>query len=189
MSIEVWSVVASIGTFVVITATAIAAVLQLGHMRSANKIAQIQTFFAEYEGAELRDAFRFVRNELALRLEDPKFRAELRGTGSARSKHPELAIANFFDQWGMYYRDGVIDRDSFMRLNAGVVLAFWRRLEPVVALYATSTGGSNMTWEQFEYLAVQATRWLAKYPNGDYPPGVERIPLKDRWAEEDRASR
>jgi hypothetical protein len=188
MPIEIWSVIASVGTFVVITATAIAAVLQLGHMRSANKVAWIQTFLAEYEGSELRDAFRFVRNELATRLEDPEFRAEIMLPAPDRAKHPELAIANFFDRWGLYYRDGVIDRTSFMRVNAGIVVSFWRRLEPVIAITARVTGGVNTSWEQFEYLTIQARQWLAQHPHGDYPPGVERIRVEDPWSEDDRSS-
>ena len=78
MSLELWSTIASVGTFVVITATAIAAVLQLRHLRAANMVAAIQSFFNAYEGPELREAFQFVRNELPLRLEDRTFRQELR---------------------------------------------------------------------------------------------------------------
>ena len=159
---ELWSTIASVGTFVVIAATAIAAVFQLRHMRAANKIARIQAFFTEYEGQELRDAFRFARTELTARLEDPVFRAELRGVGGLdRVKHPELAICNFFDQWGLYYRDGVIDEASFMRVNAGIINLFWTRLEPVIAIFAAASG--------------------------DYPKGETRIELIDRWADEDRA--
>ena len=188
MAIEMWSVIASVGTFVVITATAIAAVLQLGHLRAANKVTYIQAFFHEFEGPELSEAFRFVRNELASRLEDPEFREELRAPrGTDRKTHPEISICNFFDQWGLYYRDGVIDRASFMRVNAGVIVGFWTRLEPVVALVADGTGGSNTAFEQFEYLTVQARRWRELHPGGSYPPGVERIPLQDPWAEEDRS--
>lgn len=187
MSLEAWSTVASVGTFVVIAATALAAVLQLRHMRAANKIAQIQAFFTEYEGPELRDAFRFVRTELAERLKDPAFRTELRNPeGVDRVAHPEISICNFFDQWGLYYRDGVIDRTSFMRVNAGVIDGFWTKLEPVVAITAAVDGG-NSAFEQFEYLTVQARRWLAQYPAGDYPRGEARIPLDDPWADEDKA--
>lgn len=184
MSLEVWSVIASVGTFVVISATAIAAVLQLRHMRAANKIAQIQAFFTEYEGPELRDAFRFVRSELAERLKEPAFREELRSSGVDRAAHPEISICNFFDQWGLYYRDGVIDRTSFMRVNAGVVAGFWKLLEPVIAITAAADGG-NTSFEQFEYLTVQARRWLEQYKAGDYPRGETRIELRDPWAEED----
>jgi hypothetical protein len=184
MSLEVWSTIASVGTFVVIAATAIAAVLQLQHLRAANKVAYIQTFFAEYEGPELRDAFTFVREELTKRLEDPRFRQELRRGNPDRAKHPEVSICNFFDQWGLYFRDGVIDRESFLRVNAGVIVSFWNILEPVIAILAAATG-SNTAFEQFEFLTVNARRWIARHPGGNYPSGVERIPLRDQWAEED----
>ena len=184
MSLEFWSTIASVGTFLVITATAIAAVLQLRHMQAANKIAYIYQFFHEYDGPELRDAFSFVRHELAARLEDPAFRRELREGVTDRRKHPEVIIGNFFDQWGLNYRDGAIDRDSFMRMNAAIVLANWNRLAPVVALLADTDAG-NTSFQQFEYLAVKAREWLEHHPQGDYPKGAPRIPLVDPWAETD----
>ena len=189
MSLELWSVIASVGTFVVITATAVAAVLQLGHMRAANKVTYIQAFFHEFEGPELREGFEFVRKYLAARLEDPVFRNELRSGFPDRATHPEIAICNFFDQWGLYYRDGVIDGESFMRVNAQVIANYWGRLEPVVALIATMTGGVNRAFEQFEFLTVRARKWLARHPDGNYPSGAERIPVADRWAEEDAGQR
>ncbi|MBV8282486.1 MAG: hypothetical protein JO347_10555, partial [Candidatus Eremiobacteraeota bacterium] len=44
MSLELWSTIAAVGTFVVITATAIAAVIQLRHMRSSNQITILNDF-------------------------------------------------------------------------------------------------------------------------------------------------
>lgn len=176
MSLEFLSAVASVGTFVVITATAIAAVLQLRQQRAANKIAYIQSFYSGYEGAELQPAFDFVRYKLGERLRDPKFRAELRPGGFAvRANHPEITVLNFFDLWGLYYRDGVVDRDSFMRVFGGVVAGFWDLLEPVIALNSDAHG--NTVCQDFEYLAVEAKNWLARHPNGDYPHGAPRIPL------------
>ena len=176
MSLDIWSTIATVGTFVVITATAIAAVLQLKHMRAANKVAYIQAFFHEYEGPELRDAFDFVRNTLKSKLEDPAFRNELRAGQTDRSRHPEITVCNFFDQWGFYYRDGVIDRESFLRANAGVVDAFWTDLEPAIALLADPEKG-NVSFQDFEYLTVQARRWMSRNPAGNYPKGESRITL------------
>lgn len=186
MSLEFWTAIASVGTFVVIAATAIAAILQLRHMRSANKVAAIQTFAITYEGSELHDAFHFVRTELRKRLEDPAFRRELRSGDLDRAKHPEIQICNFFDQWGLYYRDGVIDRRSFMRVNAGMIVDFWKLLEPALALMADPVKG-NTAEQQFEYLTVQARRWLERYPEGDYPKSEQRIPLVDPWRDVDAA--
>ena len=185
-SLEFWSTAASVGTFIVIAATAIAAVFQLRHMRSANQVAAIQTFAANYEGPELRDAFHFVRAELAERLQDPAFRRELRSGITDRMKHPELTICNFLDQWGFYYRNGVIDRESFLRINAALIVKFWERLEPVVALFADPQKG-NVSFQEFEYLTVQARCWVERHPDGDYPKGALRIPLVDRWQAEDSA--
>jgi len=187
MSIEVWSAMAQIGTFVVIALTAIAALIQLQHLRSANQLTAWQTFFQMYEGAELADAFHFVREELAERLQDPVFRAELRNGAIDRARHPEIKIANFFDQWGSYYRMGAIDRSAFMIASADMIDSFWQLLEPVVALSAVRSGGVNMSFESFEYMAVQAKEWLASHPGGNYPAGVARMPLVDKWADVDRA--
>ncbi|MBV8170927.1 MAG: hypothetical protein JO219_03240 [Candidatus Eremiobacteraeota bacterium] len=185
MSLDALSAIAQIGTFVVIAATAIAALVQLSHLRAANQVASFGAFIREYEGPELRDAFHFVRTQLATRLEDPAFRQQLRGGPVDRDEHPEVAVANFFDLWGGYYREGVIDRTAFMRHNARIVISFWNILEPVVALSVTD--GVNTAWEQFEYLAVQAREWVAHHPGGDYPSGMKRIPLVDRWRDADTA--
>ena len=174
MSLDAWAAFAQVGTFVVIAATAIAALIQLKHLRAANDMSASNMFIQEYEGPDLRDAFSFVRTQLAKRLEDPAFREELRSSQLDRSIHPEIAICNFFDQYGGYYRQGAVNRTMFMRHNAGVVLRFWELLEPVVALVAEPSG-SNTSFEQFEYVAVQAQDWVANHPKGDYPKGMRRI--------------
>jgi hypothetical protein len=174
MPLDVWASIAQILTFAVIAATAVAALVQLRHLRAANQVSAIQLFAQMYEGSELRDAFHFVRTELATRLQDPAFREELTSGSLDRLKHPEVSICNFFDQWGGYYRLGVIDRRAFMRQNAGVIDGFWRLLEPAIRLMA-SARGVNTAFEQFEYLEVAARTWLASHPDGDYPKDWPRI--------------
>ena len=180
MMLETFSAIAQIGTFVVIAATAVAALVQLRHLRAANDMAAASAFIMEFEGVELRDAFAFVRMQLKQRLEDPTFRAEIVGAIQDRSKHPEIAVLNFFDLWGGHYRGGAINRTWFMRHNAGVVLGFWELLEPVVVLSA-APDGTNTAFEAFEYLSVKAQDWIAAHPKGDYPRGVRRMPLRNRW--------
>ncbi len=188
MTLEVWSVIASVGTFVVVAATAMAALLQLRHMQAANKVQYIQSLFSEYEGPELRDALDFVRTSLADRLTDPEFCRELRDGDTSRGKHPEVSVCNFFDQWGMCFRDGVIERESFLRINAGLISSMWTRLEPVVALLADPVHG-NLSFQDFEYLTVHARRWLARHPAGDYPRRMERLPIALPQALLDEANR
>src|SRR5262250_647965 len=108
MMLETFSAIAQIGTFVVIAATAVAALVQLRHLRAANDMAAASAFIMEFEGLELREAFAFVRMQLKQRLEDPTFRAEIVGAIQDRSKHPEIAVLNFFALWGGHYRGGAI---------------------------------------------------------------------------------
>jgi hypothetical protein len=180
MSLEAVAAFAQIGTFVVIGGTAIAALVQLRHLRAANEMAAASMFIQEFEGSELREAFSFVRTQLEQRLEDPEFRKEIRGGKPDRRRHPEISVLNFFDLWGGHYRGGAINRTWFMRHNAGVVLGFWSLLEPVVAILAVHDG-ANLSFEGFEYLAVKAQDWVAAHPAGDYPKGARRLDLIDKW--------
>jgi hypothetical protein len=102
-------------------------------------------------------------------------------TGAPTVYKNSEVLCNFFDQWGLYYRSGAIDRAAFMRVNSGIVLGFWELLAPVVALLADPVRG-NLSFQQFEYLAVQARRWQERHPAGDYPKGEQRMPLVDRFS-------
>ena len=186
MSLEAWAALAQVATFIVIAAAAAASLVQLRHLWAANQVAAVRTLLEEYEGAELRDAFHFVRTELAARLEDPVFREELLSGDLDRVKHPEVTICNFFDKWGSHYREGAIDKRAFMRMMAGVTVTFWKSLEPAIALRANSNG-VNTAFEHFEYVTVEARSWIAVHPDGDYPTGKPRIPLVNPWKKADRA--
>ncbi|HXW77177.1 MAG TPA: hypothetical protein VEJ20_07200 [Candidatus Eremiobacteraceae bacterium] len=181
MTLAAWSDVAQIGVFIVITVTAVAALIQVRHLRTANQGAWLQAWMRDYEGPEYREAFRFVRDELSQRLEDPAFREDLRVGRAERSKHPEIVIANLFELWGMYFRLGAVDQRMFLAENHSVITAFWERLEPVVVLIAYRSAGNNDGFHSFEYLTVRAREWAASHHGGDYPKGASRIPLVDRW--------
>lgn len=76
MSLELWTTIASVGTFLVITATAVAAVIQLYHIRSSNQIAILTEFREAIEKPEFSAALDFVRG-LDDKLKDPAFRTQL----------------------------------------------------------------------------------------------------------------
>ena len=187
MSLESVATIAQIATFIVIAVTAIAALVQLRHMRSGNQVSALQTFIQMFEGREFGGAFHFVRSELTERLKDPEFRRELRSSDIDRRKHPEIAIANFFEVWGNYYRNGVIDKHAFMQDMAGIVVDFWDRLEPVIAMLSSESGG-NPYFENFEFLVIHAREWRSRHPQGTFPAGLRRVPLIDPWKELDAAT-
>lgn len=184
MSAEFWTAFGSLGTFVVIAATGVIAMVQLRHLRAANQALVMHNLFNEYEGPEYRDAFHFVRVDLANRLADPDFRRELRSGVTDRVKHPEIIILNFMEQMAALYRYGAMDRAIFLQSFSTVVVGFWDRLEPVIALMADPTHG-NLIFQHFESMALDARRWVREHPHGKFALGAERIALVDRWRDAD----
>jgi hypothetical protein len=149
---------------------------QLRHMRAANQVSSLSAFLDDYEGPKYRDAFNFVRTDLAKRLEDPEFRRELREGRLDRHTHPEITVCNFFEQWGMFFRIGAIDARFMTALK--VAAGFWDLLEPVVAITAERTGGVNIVFENFVFLASKRGSGSQSIRTGRYPP----TPHACRWS-------
>jgi hypothetical protein len=63
MSLELVNALATLGTFLVIAATAIAAIVQLRHARSSNQIEALAEFREGTQDPEMRIAERFVLHE------------------------------------------------------------------------------------------------------------------------------
>jgi hypothetical protein len=77
MSLELANTLATLGTFVVIAATAIAALLQLRHARSSNQIAALNELRETTETPAFLEASHFVQGGLSAKLQDPAFRYQV----------------------------------------------------------------------------------------------------------------
>ncbi len=77
MSLELVNTFATLGTFVVIAATAIAAVVQLRHMRGSNQITALNELRETMETPDFQATSHFVGSELPAKLRDPAFRYQL----------------------------------------------------------------------------------------------------------------
>ena len=77
MSLELVATLASIGTLLVIAATAVAAFVQLRHLSGSNSISALTESREVLESAEFAAAQRFVASELPELLKDPAVRHEL----------------------------------------------------------------------------------------------------------------
>ena len=156
MSLEVWSTVASLGTFVVITATAIAALVQLRHARSANQIAAVTEIRETLESEKFTRARRFVAEEGPKLIADPEGRRKLAG----EILPPEIRdVGNFFEVMGAFVKFGIIDQALVRDLWDGLVYTTWKQLEPVAMMRRQRFRG---TWASFEYLAVICEKSLAR---------------------------
>ncbi len=189
MSLELANTLAASGTFVVVAATAIAAIVQLRHARSSNHIAALNELRETMGTAEFLAAQHLVEGELSAKLHDPAFRYQV-ATRSARSAETRALIAkinahaNFYETVGMIVRTGLVDRKLVLQQWDGVVIWTWEHLAPYTAILRRSEG--NVLWERFEYLTVLAQDWLAAHPKGTYPANLRRIDLKDAWLAADQ---
>ncbi len=170
--------IGTLGTFFVITASAIAALVQLRHTRGGNQIVALTECRETLESPDFRDAQRFVSYELPNRLRDPdevlriaqpqsQFEGEYRAIDT---------VANFFENMGMFVKMRIIDRQLACDMWAYVVLRNWNALLPIIT-YVRKDLGEPSIWENFEYLAVLSSRFHEKYgEGGTYPKGMPRMP-------------
>jgi len=189
MSLELINTFVTFGTFVVIAATAIAAIVQLRHARSSNHIAALNELRETTETPDFQTALYFVQAELSVKLEDPAFRYQVASRSTRSDETRPLfakinAIGNYYENLGVLVKTGLVDREPVLQLWSGIVVQSWENLAPIAAI--ARRGRGDLVWENFEYLTVLARDWMAARPRGTYPAGVRRIDLKDEWLDADR---
>jgi hypothetical protein len=188
MSLELLNTFATCGTFVVIAATAIVAIVQLRHARGSNVIVALNELRESYETAKLQEAQHFVFTELTERMKDPASRQQLSDRGartveSQASISKVIALGNYYENMGTLAKAGLIDQKLVLEVWYNDVADDWDKLTQVAAIFRRRPGIS--VWNSFEYLAVLSQDWRAAHPHGMYPAGVRRIDLRDDWLEAD----
>jgi hypothetical protein len=189
MSLELVNTLATFGTFLVIAATAIAAVVQLRHARSSNHIAALNEIRETVETPDFQAAQHFVMSELPAKVQDAAFRYQFEKP-TARTDETRLligkvnAIGNFYEGMGVLVRTGLVDRELVMQMWADTLINSWERLTPFTVLGRRRAGIA--VWENFEYLTVLAQDWIAAHAKGTYPPGVRRLELSYSWDDADK---
>jgi len=184
MSVDLVSTLAAVGTFVVIGATAVAAVIQLRHMRASNQLGALLALEREFHGEDLQESFRFVQRELVYKLKDQAYRAELERIGFIDTRsHMEVNVLNWFNELGTLLKNGLVEETAFMDLFSRLAVQYWEILSPALAIVRRRRGSGQ--YHSFEYLAIRARKWLSDHPEGAFPKGMSRIPLLDEWLDED----
>ena len=195
MSIEWVSTIGSLLTVLIVGATAIAALVQLRHMRAGNQINAILTIGEKFMEPRYEDARALVTRGLEQALQDPRFRAHVIAR-SRRDPLPDISaeqlamlravnlVGNMFEEIGNLVKNGIVDEYLLLDEYVTQVLGMWNRLEPYTALTRDVTGDMGL-WDNFEYLTVRAQVFIAAHPT-TYPKGVPRIPLTNPWPLEKR---
>ena len=171
-SLELWSTMASVGTFAVITATAITALVQLRHIQRANQLAGLQSAFGMLLDPAVRELVNYVRHDLTDRMKDGTFRAGLLRIPADRRDHPELYLCDMYNHIGSFVRSDLIDERIYLQTEWYNVNLYWGLLRDVVAQVRQNR---PHLFENFEWLAARGQAWLREHPNGDYPADQQRM--------------
>lgn len=183
MSAEWLTAIATAGTFVVIAASAVAALLQIRHMRSGNAISLLTAYNNEFDTQEFQLAFAYVRSELPGRLGDDTVLDELANAPPFVGEFAAIrTIANFFEDMGAFVLTRLLDPRIVCMLYAENVTSAWKSIAPVAALLRHKLDSPSI-WENFEYLAVLSADFIERYPQGLFPQSLKRMPSDDRLIE------
>ncbi|HET9344021.1 MAG TPA: hypothetical protein VFO25_14025 [Candidatus Eremiobacteraceae bacterium] len=184
MTLNDLNAIAPIVTAIVIAATAVAALVQLRHMRAANHIGAMWSVHEMFSDAGYIGARRYLRTHLARLVADPGFRgfATMEILGHPPANPPEeyitainaaTLIANTHEMLGNMIVQGLINREVMLRGYAWVIDGTWRMMEEYVKILRAAEGGDGL-FEDFEYMTVCSRDWIKHNPVS-YPKGYGRI--------------
>jgi hypothetical protein len=174
MSGESIGIALSVLTLVVIAATAVAAIVQLRHLRASNQLSALLGILDQWNQPAFQSAYSQFHQNIAAKLADPTYQKLLRSGGSPdRGSHPELLVFDFWEQVGTYCKHGLIDENIFLDIVSAQVSNAWKRACPAIELIRVGNGDSAC--ENFEYLAVRSELYSRKHAGGSYPPGLPRF--------------
>lgn len=167
--------IATVFTALVIAASALAALLQIRHMRKGNEIEIIAKWTEAMESDQFGAARAFVMQELPRILNDRDRLAAMSWDVLPQELQPVRLVANHFESVGTFVKLGSVPPGVACELWGLVVLECWRAVAPVMQAVRRQYG-TNAVWENFEYLAVISERWSSEHPAGTYPAGEHRMP-------------
>ena len=186
MNWEEISALSTFGTLLVIAASAIAAVVQLRHMRSSNTIAGFLGFIDRWESPQAREYARHVfSGELERKLTDPRYRRTLMGTSIKAAEHPEIHNLDFWESLGMLVKLGYFPEDAVMESGGMAAVRAWQRLMPMIAVIRRRRGPT--AYDNFEYIVSRAMIWEARHPGGVFPHNTPHLAVADPYPDDPEA--
>ena len=183
MSWEEISALSTLCTLFVIAASAIAAAIQLRHMRSGNAITGFLGMMDRWASPQAREIQRHVfSGELELKLADPAYRQMLAAGNIDRVANPEIQYLDFWESLGMLVKLRHFDEAAVMESGGPTAVRAWQKLMPVIAIIRRSRGPT--AYDNFEYVVSRSILWEARHPEGVFPNGTPHLPVIDPYPED-----
>jgi hypothetical protein len=168
--LEILNTLAAVGTFVVIAATAIAAVIQLRHLRANNQLEGLLDVVGRLEDEKLYKLINDARREIPALLADPHYvRSMLDGTYDRNVAW--LQVGNRHERIGSLLKYKLIPEEPFLDVYSNITIQTWEILLPITSIVRSR---NENVWENFEYMYVRAKAFEQRYEHGNYPKGMPR---------------
>lgn len=166
MSLELWNTTATLATCIIVATTAIAALIQLRHLRANNQIQGQLAINALIQSDEFRTA-EITLQGLAKMIDDPKYvryflvpvSTEMPPDVIAMRRAAGLVGSNL-ENIGNMIRNGLTDGRLFIEQFGNVVSEAWEMLEPFTRIRRGYDKAHDAAWEDFEYLTVLSREWM-----------------------------
>ena len=158
-----WEAVTALATVTSSVIVAVAAVVQIRHLRAGNQLEAILRIYDDFNSTEMLAARRYCLTELPGELENETARAAL----LSGEIDPRLSrVGNFANEIGALLVDGFIDERLIWPL-VPLTARIWRIVAPVT--YDWRRRRPDPVWSDFEYLAalderVSHTRHIGRFP-------------------------
>jgi len=181
---ELLSAFGTLLTAIIIGATAVAALIQLRHIRASNELSAFNEQNELWYSQPVQEGYRFIQRDLKRKMEDPQFRRDLDTAGVVdHLTHPDLNVLDFVDNIGVMITLGMMREDIILHPGSQMIDNLWTTMSPTVAIMRRKRG--RQLYVSFEYLAHRARLWQQRYPNGLQPAGWSRLPNPDVWSNAD----
>ena len=153
MSIDKWSLLTNAVTLLVITATALAALIQLRHLRAQNTLNAELAILKDWNDPQFRQWRLYIAGEMQTKIKDLAFLAEYDTPEVDRSRHPELYACDWLEQIGSYLKYGLLDADVLLDVTSTSINRLWNQLAPAIERMRDTRGDG--LYENFEYWAAK----------------------------------
>ena len=148
---EQLNIVISVATLVVLLTAAVAALVQLRHIRASNDLNTFSEALELWYSAPVQNGIAFIQSDLATKMKDPVFRRELDTPGPVdRARHPDLNVLDYFDNLAIYLVMGNMREDMIMQAAGQAACNLWQSLSPTIAIARRQRGAQ--LYASFEYL-------------------------------------
>ncbi|MDQ6781481.1 MAG: DUF4760 domain-containing protein, partial [Candidatus Eremiobacteraeota bacterium] len=143
------------------------------HLRAGNQLTTLLTLMRMWDQPEMQEHVGYMRGPFQEKLKEPAYMRGFTTRALPRSEHPELLVADYWEQIGAFVKYGLFDERSWLDVACNQIEAAWEALEP--AIMAMRVAGGSAVFENFEYIAVRAQLWIRAHPDGYYPKRTPRM--------------